>query len=266
MSSIRTNLSIAVYADGADLASILKLNTNSKVKGFTTNPTLMRKSGITDYEGFARDLLKEVKTKPVSFEVFADDLDTMYIQAREIASWGENVFVKIPVTNTQGVFTGPILKRLSEEGVRLNVTALMTHQQVQAVVDVLDKGTEAIISVFAGRIADTGRDPLQIMKSSKDILKPYPCFKLLWASPREVLNIYQANDIECDIITVTNDLLSKLDLNGKCLDEFSLETVDMFYRDAQAAGFQIHSKLHVLPKKTAAVTSNTLILEKKVEV
>lgn len=233
------NLTVKIFADGADLDSICVLNHHPLVMGFTTNPTLMRKAGVADYEGFARKVLETITEKPISFEVFADDLDTMCQQALTIAAWGKNVNVKIPVTNTKGEFTGPILSKLARQGVCLNVTALMTNDQVRAVAKVLDPAVPAIVSVFAGRIADTGLDPAPAMQEAVEILRPLPEAQLLWASPREVLNIFQADAIGCDIITVTPDLLKKLELTNKDLNQFSLETVAMFHRDALSAGYRI---------------------------
>jgi transaldolase len=199
----------------------------------------MRQAGITDYRGFAQQVLKAISVLPVSFEVFADDFPTMLEQAREIASWGSNVYVKIPVTNTKGDFAGPLISQLSRDGVKLNVTALMTNDQVKRVTEALSEKVPAIISVFAGRIADTGRDPVPLMKEALVLMKPRSKAELLWASPREVLNIFQADDMGCHIITITNDLLKKLALTGKDLDLYSRETVAMFYKDATAAGFSI---------------------------
>ena len=233
------SLKVKLFADGADISGIQEMALNSRIAGFTTNPTLMRKAGVIDYKGFAKDVLKIVPNKPVSFEVFADDFPTMEKQAIEIASWGKNVNVKIPVTNTKGEFCGALIKRLSEAGVQVNVTALMTLDQVKRVTDALSPDTPAIISVFAGRIADTGRDPVPVMAKSVEIMKAKPKSELIWASPRELLNIFQAEEVGCHIITATNDILKKLDLFHKDLDVFSLETVEMFYKDAQAAGFKI---------------------------
>lgn len=231
---------VKVFADGADFDSIMKLYKNPLVKGFTTNPTLMRKAGISDYEGFARKLLAAVPDRPVALEVFADDLPTMEAQAKVIQSWGKNVNVKIPVTNTKGEFTGPIVERLSAAGVVVNVTAVFTLDQVRAIEKCLHPDTPAIVSVFAGRIADTGVDPLPIMTESVRILKAKPKAELIWASPRELLNVIQADDIGCHIITVTPDILGKLSLIGKDLEGFSLETVEMFFKDASSAGYQIN--------------------------
>lgn len=233
------SLNIKVFADGADLEDIRALNHNPLVKGFTTNPTLMRKAGVTDYEAFAKDVLHTITDKPISFEVFADDLETMAAQARRIASWAPNVYVKVPVTNTKGVFTGPILAALSAEGVQLNVTAVFTLDQVRDILATLKPGVPAVISIFAGRIADTGLDPLPHMIAARELMKERPEVELLWASPREVLNIYQADAAGCHIITVTHDLLKKVEGYGKDLAEFSRETVAMFHTDATKAGYRI---------------------------
>tara|TARA_R110000782_G_scaffold67650_5_gene136614 strand:+ start:3557 stop:4300 length:744 start_codon:yes stop_codon:yes gene_type:complete len=233
------DLTVKLFADGADLKSIKRLYADPRIKGFTTNPTLMRKAGISDYAGFAQQVLQEVPDRPVSFEVFADDLPTMIAQARVIASWGPNVNVKIPVTNTAGQFTGPVIETLSKEGIQVNVTAVFSANQVNMVTEALDKDTPAIISVFAGRVADTGRDPIPLMAECLDIIKARPHAELLWASPRELLNLFQANDVGCHIITATPDLLAKLDGVGRSLEGFSLETVKMFYNDAQAAEYLI---------------------------
>ncbi len=238
MNSIE-NLKVKVFSDGADLSCLREMYANPMIKGFTTNPTLMRKAGISNYKSFAAEVLRVVPDRPVSFEVLADDFPTMEKQAIEIASWGPNVNVKIPVTNTKGDFCGPLVKQLSKAGVRLNVTAVMTNEQVQAIVDQLALETPAIISVFAGRIGDTGRDPVPLMAAAVEIMKAKPRAELIWASPRELLNIFQADAVGCHIITATNDILKKLSLVGKDLTDYSLETVEMFYRDACAAGFDI---------------------------
>lgn len=209
------------------------------VKGFTTNPTLMRKSGVNDYEVFAREALAAVSGMPISFEVFADEFEEMERQARQICTWGESVYVKIPITNTKGHSSIDLIKRLSSGGVKLNVTAILTIEQVRDVVHALDPKIPAIVSVFAGRIADTGRDPVPLMRHCADIVKAKPNAQLLWASPRELLNIFQAEAAGCHIITVTNDILKKLTMVGKSLDELSLDTVKMFYNDASAAGFKL---------------------------
>ena len=230
---------VKIFADGADIDGILTLHKNPLIKGFTTNPTLMRKAGIEDYEEFARRLVKAVPDRPLSFEVFADDFDEMIAQGRVIASWGPNVNVKIPVTNTKGVFAGPVISTLANAGVVVNVTAIMTEQQVARVAECLAPNVAAIVSVFAGRVADTGRDPVPLMKACLAALAGRPKAELLWASPRELLNIFQADEIGCHIITVSHEVLAKLSLVGKNLDDYSLETVKMFYKDATAAGFAI---------------------------
>jgi transaldolase len=232
-------LKIKIFADGADFDGIMKLAANPGIKGFTTNPTLMRKAGVTDYEAFARRLIEAVPDRPISFEVFADEFPEMVRQARQIASWGRNVNVKIPVTNTRREFAGPVIRELSAAGVQLNVTAVMTVDQVRAITDCLDPATPAIISVFAGRIADTGRDPVPLVVESLKAMAARPKAEMIWASPRELLNIFQADAVGCHIITVTSDVLAKLALVGKDLDAYSLETVEMFRRDAVAAGFTI---------------------------
>jgi transaldolase len=231
------SLGIKVFADGANLDGMFRLALDPRIAGFTTNPTLMRQSGVSDYEGFARKVLESITDRPISFEVFSDDFDEMARQADQIASWGPNVYVKIPVTNTHGSSAAPLIRRLSSEGLRLNVTALMTTTQVEVVADALANGPEAIISVFAGRIADTGVDPVPLMEQALETLAPHSNLELLWASPRELLNIIQADAIGCHIVTVTHDLLAKLPTFGKDLDQFSLETVRMFHQDAVAAGF-----------------------------
>ncbi len=234
-----SDLRVQIYADGADIKQILSLANNPLIKGFTTNPSLMRKAGITDYEAFARDLLAQVPNHPISFEVFADDLVEMEDQARQIASWGKNVYVKIPITNTKAVSTQGLIARLSKDGIALNVTAILTLEQVQQVADALDVNTPAVVSIFAGRIADTGVDPIPLMIQSKHLLQNKPKAELLWASTRELLNIYHAEQSQSDIVTVPHDLLQKLDLIGKNLENYSLETVQMFYRDATASGYTI---------------------------
>jgi transaldolase len=232
-------LLIKLFCDGADFGSLLTWSADPRIKGFTTNPTLMRKAHVVDYEAFAKELVKVIPDRPLSFEVFADDPDAMEAQALAISSWGANVNVKVPVTNTWGAFTGPALRRLSRAGVVLNVTALFTLSQVERVADCLDPNTPAIISIFAGRIADTGIDPVPVMRKAVRLLEPLPNVELLWASPREVLNIFQAEDAGVHIITMLPEMLSKLSLVGKDLDAYSLETVNMFYRDACSAGYQI---------------------------
>jgi transaldolase len=228
-----------IFADGADRATILSRNADPMISGFTTNPTLMRKSGISDYKAFALDILKEVNRKPISFEVFSDEFDEMEKQALEIASWADNVYVKVPITNTRKESAVPLIERLSKQGVKINVTAIMTVDQVRSVVPALTPGPAGCVSVFAGRIADAGVDPLPLMKHSMELLHDYPTLELIWASPRELFNIVQADSIGCHIITVTDDILKKLPTIGKDLTEFSLETVKMFYNDAKSAGFNI---------------------------
>lgn len=230
---------VKIFADGADMDGILALYKNPLISGFTTNPTLMRKAGIEDYEEFARRLVKTIPDRPISFEVFADDFEEMIAQGRLISSWGANVNVKIPVTTTKGAFTGPVVRTLASAGVVVNVTAVMTEQQVERIAECLAPNVPAIVSVFAGRIADTGRDPIPVMRNCLRTLSARPKAELLWASPRELLNIFQADEIGCHIITVSHDVLAKLSLVGKDLDEYSLETVKMFCRDAAAAGFKI---------------------------
>jgi len=236
------HLKVKLFADGADLAGIKEMAANPAIRGFTTNPTLMRKAGVSDYKAFALQALQVVGGRPISFEVFADEFGEMGKQAHEIASWGKNIYVKIPVTNTKGEFSGPLVERLTRAGIQVNVTALTTVDQVKRVADRLAPETPAIISVFAGRIADTGRDPVPIMAEAVKIMKKKPKSELIWASPRELLNIFQANEIGCHIITATNDILKKLPLIGKDLDAYSLETVEMFHKDAKAAGYSIATR------------------------
>jgi len=233
------DLKVKIFADGADRAGILELYRNPLIKGFTTNPTLMRTAGITDYEAFSRDLLRAIPDRPISLEVFSDDFAKMETQARRIASWGDNVYVKIPVTNTQGESALPLVRALAKAGVKQNVTALMTLGQVRDVTAALGSGPSACISVFAGRVANTGRDPIPMMAAAVELLRPYPQLELIWASPRELLNIFHANQVGCHIITVTHDVLKKLSLVGKDVDEYSLDTVKMFRNDAVKAGFQL---------------------------
>ncbi|MCU1490719.1 MAG: transaldolase, partial [Acidimicrobiaceae bacterium] len=228
-----------IYADGADLEWLLQVLGETRISGFTTNPTLMRKAGVTDYEGFARSVLEQVHTHPISFEVFADDEDDIERQARQIAEWGDNVYVKIPVTNTKGQPLTELVRRLSGGGVKVNVTAMFTLAQVEAVTDAVRDGAPSNLSVFAGRVADAGVDPLPLMREAVEIMKAAPLAECIWASPREVLNLVQADSVGCHIITMTHDLLKKLDGLGKDLAQFSLETVQMFFRDAEAAGFKL---------------------------
>ncbi|WP_048148985.1 transaldolase [Methanolacinia paynteri] len=230
---------IKLYADGADLNGMREEYKKGIASGFTTNPTLMKKAGVKSYKEFAKTVLKEIPDLPISFEVFSDDLEDMEKEAREIDSWGDNVYIKIPVTNTKGVSTAPIVKKLSGDGLKLNVTAILTLEQVKKVADALSPDTPSIVSVFAGRIADTGRDPMPIMKEAVEILKSKPKTELLWASTREILNLIQAESCGCHIITITNDILKKVPQVGKDLSQLSLETVQMFYDDAQSAGYKI---------------------------
>lgn len=233
------NIKTKIYADGASLSDILALNKLPYISGFTTNPTLMKKAGIADYESFAKEVLGHIKDKPVSFEVFADDFDEMYKQAKIINKWASNVYVKIPVMNTKKQYAYELIQKLSDEGVKLNITAVFTLGQVQQIKEALSNSKGAVVSIFAGRIADTGVDPMPIMAEAKAMLNNNPNVELLWASPRELLNIIQANDVGCDIITATPDVLKKLTTLGKDLEEFSLETVEMFYNDACSAGYSL---------------------------
>ena len=229
---------IKIFADGASVPSILASAKNPRIAGFTTNPTLMRKDGVTDYRAFAKEVLAHVKTQPISFEVFADEFADMKRQALEIKTWGDNVYVKIPITNTRRESSIPLVADLARSGVKLNVTAICTLDQVRATAEALKGGAPSVVSVFAGRIADTGRDPVPLMREALRMCRAADGrIELLWASPRELLNLVQAAEVGCDIITVTPDLLKKLDLVGKDLGDYSLETVQMFFRDAQAAGY-----------------------------
>ena len=233
------DLKIKIFADGADRNGMLDLYRNPVVKGFTTNPTLMHAAGISDYEAFAKDIVAAIPDRPISLEVFSDDFAEMEAQARRIAAWGKNVYVKIPVTNTEGESSLTLIHTLAKSGVKQNVTALMTLRQVRDVAAALESGPSACISVFAGRIADTGRDPVPMMAAAVELMSSYPQLELIWASPRELLNIFHAEQIGCHIITVTHDLLKKLTLVGKNLDEYSLDTVKMFRNDAVRAGFRL---------------------------
>lgn len=232
-------LGIKLFADGADLNGMLEMYNKPVIKGLTTNPTLMRKAGISDYKLFAREVLESIKDKPVSFEVFSDDFDDMERQGLEIANWGENVYVKIPITNTKGASTFHVIQKLVSKGCKVNVTAIMTVTQVEHIAKALDPEVPSYVSVFAGRIADTGRDPEEIMKVTLDKIKHLKKTELIWASPRELLNIFQAASIGCHIITATNDLLNKLPLVGKDLTDYSLDTVKMFADDAIKSGFRL---------------------------
>lgn len=234
------NLRVRIFADGADKAGMLSLNANPVIRGMTTNPTLMRKAGIKDYEAFAKEILTSVTTKPISFEVFSDDFPEMRRQALKIASWQKNVYVKIPITNTRRESSLPLIRQLAGEGVQLNITAILTLQQVRGTAEALNPAVPSVVSVFAGRIADTGRNPESIMRQSLELLQRQPKAELLWASVREVLNIFQADDCGCHIVTAPHDILAKaLKLAGMDLADLSLDTVKMFAQDAQAAGFSV---------------------------
>jgi transaldolase len=240
MDKLLQNLRVKIFADGADKAGMLALNSNPLIKGMTTNPTLMRKAGIQNYEAFAKEILASVTTKPISFEVFSDDFPEMRRQALKIASWQKNVYVKIPITNTRGESALPLVRQLAGDGVQLNITAILTLDQVRSTSEALNPAVPSVVSVFAGRIADTGRDPAHIMRQSLELLESRPKAELLWASVREVLNIFQADDCGCHIVTVPHDILGKaLKLSGMDLSALSLDTVKMFAQDAQAAGFSV---------------------------
>jgi len=235
----RDDFKIKIFADGADVAGMKEMYNAGYVSGFTTNPTLMKKAGVTDYEAFAREIAREITDLPLSFEVFSDDFETMEKEARKIGSWGDNIFIKIPITNTKGESTVGLIKKLSLEGFKLNITAILTIPQVEGVVRALSPDVGAYVSVFAGRIADTGVDPIPVMKETVDICQSVPGILSLWASTRELLNIFQAQDCGVDIITVTNDILKKLPLVGKDLTELSLDTVKMFHNDAKSLGYKL---------------------------
>lgn len=234
-----SKLRVKIFADGADRIGMLEMYRNRLIRGFTTNPTLMRKAGVTDYPAFARDILAAIPDRPISFEVLSDDLDEMERQARVIAQWGDNVYAKIPVTNTLGESSVEVVRSLTRAGIKVNVTALLALDQVREVCAALAGGAPAFVSVFAGRVADTGRDPTPLMAAAVELLRPHPQIELIWASPRELLNIFQADSVGCHIITATNDVLAKLALIDKDLHEYSLETVKMFRDDAVKAGFQL---------------------------
>ena len=234
-----SDLKVKIFADGADRAGMLDMHARPYIKGFTTNPTLMRKAGIADYQRFAKDILRVIHDRPISFEVFSDDFGEMERQALLIAGWGANVYAKIPVTNTLAKPATGLIRSLARKGVKVNVTALMTLAQVKEVSEAIGDAAPACISVFAGRVADTGRDPVPLMAAAVQAMRRFPNQELIWASPRELLNVFQADEIGCQIITVTNDILKKLDGVGKDLDQYSLETVKMFHDDARAAGFTV---------------------------
>jgi transaldolase len=241
-----SDLKVKIFGDGADKATILELYRKPYIKGFTTNPTLMRKAGISDYEAFAHDILATIQDRPISFEVFADEFPEMERQARKIATWGSNVYVKIPVTNTKRETSLDLIAKLSHEQIQVNVTAMMTLDQVRDVCAALQGGAPACVSIFAGRVADTGRDPVPMMQAALEIIRMYPNVELIWASPRELLNIFQADAMGCHIITVTNDILQKLALVGKDLHDYSLDTVKMFHQDALQSGFSFHADSLIL--------------------
>ena len=234
------DLKVKIFSDGADKNEMIEMSSKPFIRGLTTNPTLMKKAGVNDYRGFCKDISKLIGNKPISFEVFSDDFDEMKRQALEIAEWGENVYVKIPITNTRQETCYALVKDLSNRGVKINVTAIMTLEQVRGVTKSLNPNIQSYVSIFAGRIADTGVDPVPLMVESLRIMKDnVPKAELIWASPRELLNIFQANEIGCHVITVTNDILKKLSLVGYSLDEYSLDTVKMFFHDARSAGFSL---------------------------
>jgi transaldolase len=232
-----SELKIKIFADGANKAGMLEMYRYPFIKGFTTNPTLLRKAGVSDYETFALDILKAIPDRPISFEVFSDEFEEMELQARKISAWGKNVYVKIPITNTRAQSSLNLIRRLASAGIKLNVTAMMPLDQIRDVSEALEGGPPAYVSIFAGRVADTGRDPVPLMAAAVEMLRLYPNIELIWASPRELLNIFQADLIACHIITVTNDILKKLELVGKDLHAFSLDTVKMFREDALKAGY-----------------------------
>jgi transaldolase len=239
MMQVNSSTKVKIFSDGADTKEMIEMAQLPYIQGLTTNPTLMKKSGITNYEKFALEVLGEIKNKPISFEVFSDDFDEMEVQAKKIASWGENVYVKIPVSNTLGKPTSELIKKLTDSGIKVNVTAVMTINQVKIILENLNPQTKSYISIFAGRIADTGRDPMPIMVEALNEIKEFPSTELIWASPRELLNVIQADQINCHIITATKDILNKLLLIGKSLEEYSLETVKMFRNDAILANYSL---------------------------
>ena len=239
-----SRLRVKIFADGASLAEMTAWARRPEIRGFTTNPTLMRQAGVRDYQAFARDVLRAIPDRPISFEVFSDDFGEMERHARLIAAWGDNVYVKIPITNTEGRPSAALIRRLSQAGVRVNVTAVLSLRQVQDAAHALAGGAPSNISVFAGRIADTGRDPMPLMREALSIVKPAPSIEVIWASPREALNVHQADEVGCHIITATSGILEKLALAGKDLDEFSLDTVRMFHDDAMKAGYELSGDGH----------------------
>ena len=236
---MKSRISVKIFADGADVTNMIEMSKLTYIQGLTTNPTLMKQAGVTNYTEFAKQVLENIKTKPISFEVFSDDLSEMKKQAKIISGWGDNVYVKIPVTNTLGISTAPIVKDLSDQGVKINVTAVTTIKQVLEISNHLNKDAKSFVSVFAGRIADTGVDPIPTITSSLEVLKSHTNCEVIWASPRELLNVIQASEIGCHVITVTNDIIKKLSLIDKDLEMYSLETVQMFYKDASQSNFTI---------------------------
>jgi transaldolase len=234
-----TELAVKLFADGADATGMLELYRNPLIRGFTTNPTLMRKAGVRDYRAFAREILRAIPDRPISFEVFSDEFEQMERQAMEIATWGPNVYVKIPITNTRGESAYALVRRLASRRVKVNVTAMLALDQVEHILPALANGPSCYVSVFAGRVADTARDPVPLMAAAVDRLRPHPNVELIWASPRELLNIFQADAIGCHIVTATHDILHKLNMIGKDLHAYSLDTVQMFYEDAQKAGYTL---------------------------
>lgn len=237
--NIPASIKTKIFADGADKAGMLDMARHEWVRGFTTNPTLMRKVGVSDYEIFAREVLEVITDRPISFEVISDEFDEMEKQARKIAKWADNVYVKIPVTNTRRNPSTELIRRLSHDGIKVNVTALLTLEQVDTVSEAMGGGSPAYVSLFAGRVADTGRDPVPVMKAAVESLRKYPNIELIWASPRELLNLFQASSVGCHIITATSDILKKLELIGKDLNDLSLDTVKMFFDDATKAGYRL---------------------------
>ncbi|MDR1166473.1 MAG: transaldolase [Deltaproteobacteria bacterium] len=233
------DLKVKLFADGADKKGMLEMYQNPLIKGFTTNPTLMRKAGVTDYQAFAKEIIAAIPDRPLSFEVFSDEFPEMERQAKLIGSWGKNVYVKIPVTNSAAQSSAPLVRTLAQAGVQLNVTAMMTLAQVREIQEALRGGPPAYVSLFAGRVADTGVDPIPVMAAAVALLEPTPDIELIWASPRELLNVFQADQVNCHIITATNDILKKLSLVGKDLTEYSLDTVKMFKGDAEGAGYKL---------------------------
>ena len=240
MEPTRESLKIKLFADGADLAGMIEMANKPYISGLTTNPTLMRKAQVTNYEKFAKEVLKEISDKPISFEVFSDEIEDMKYQGQVLSSWGENVYVKVPISTTKSESTFSVVDFLSSKGVKVNVTALMNSSQVEKISSALNESVPSCVSVFAGRIADTGRDPMPIMRKCVNLLSENRSAEMIWASPRELLNVFQAQEVGCQIITATNDILKKLELVGKDLDEFSLETVKMFYSDAKDSNFSIN--------------------------